>query len=188
MSSPEQIQRQIERTRSQLSDDVDRLSEKVSPGRVMSRNVGRVKSSASSLRDRVMGSAEAGTGVRGAHDSLGDAADTVKDSVASAPQAIRGRTEGNPLAAGMIAFGVGLLVSSLAPASRAEQQLAANAETKAKELAEPLKQTGQELAQELKEPAQRAAEQLKSTAAEAASDTAEQAKSAAQDVKQPLRQ
>jgi gas vesicle protein len=186
MSSPEQIQRQIEQTRAQLSGDVDRLSEKVSPGRVMSRNVGRVKSGANSLRDRVMGSAQAGTGVRGATDSLSDAADTVKDGVTSAPQALRGHTQGNPLAAGLIAFGVGLLVSSLAPASRAEQQAAANAEAKAKELAEPLKQSGQELAQELKEPAQQAVEQVRSSATQAVSDTTERAKSAAQDVKEPL--
>ena len=64
--------------------------------------------------------------------------------VGNAPTAVRQQTQGNPLAAGVIAFGVGWLLSSLAPATSAEQQLGANAEAKAKELAEPLKDAGQE--------------------------------------------
>ena len=39
MSSPEEIQQDIERTRERLSGDVDRLSEKVSPGKVVGRQV-----------------------------------------------------------------------------------------------------------------------------------------------------
>ncbi|HKC26520.1 MAG TPA: DUF3618 domain-containing protein [Jatrophihabitans sp.] len=187
MSSPEQIQQEIERTRAELSGDVDRLSDKVSPGRVVSRRVGKVKSGASSLRDRVMGSSEEGSGVR-AGDSLSSDASSTKDTIAAAPQTVRAQTQGNPLAAGLIAFGVGMLLSSLAPASQAEQQVAGNAESKAKELAEPLKQTGQQLADDMKQPMQDAVEQVKSTASTAAADTADQTKSATQDVKQPLQQ
>ena len=186
MTSPENIQRDIEHTRSELSSNVDRLTEKVSPGRVVSRRLDKVKSGATSVRDRVMGSADQGSGLRGAGDSLGSAAESAKDAVGAAPQAVRTQTQGNPLAAGLIAFGVGMVVSSLVPASQAEQQVAASAEAKAKELAEPLKETGQQLAEDLKQPVQDAVEQVKSTATDAAADTAQQAKSAAQDVKEPL--
>jgi hypothetical protein len=188
MSSPEQIQADIERTRAELSDDVDRLTEKVSPPRIAGRQVGRVKTRASALRDQVMGSAHDGGGLRGAGDSLGSATDSAKEAVRSAPQAVQSQTRGNPLAAGLVAFGLGMVISSLLPPSQTEQQLGAQAEEKAKELAEPVKQAGQQLAEDLKPAAQDAVEQVKSSAQDAAQHSTEQAKSAVQDVKAPLQQ
>jgi len=188
VSNPEQIQQQIEHTRSELSNDVDQLTEKVSPSRVVGRQVDRTKSRAAALREKVMGSADDSSGLRGAGDSLTSAADGAKEAVGSAPQAVRRQTQGEPLAAGLVAFGLGMVISALVPASQAETQLASQAEEKAKELAEPVKQTGQQLAQDLKPAAQEAVEQVKSTAQDAAQDTTEQAKSAAQDVKAPLQQ
>jgi Protein of unknown function (DUF3618) len=197
MSSPEQIQAEIEQTRSSLSENVDRLGDKVSPGKVVGRRVDKVKESVGSVREKVMGSSD-GDGMRGAmssakgtlgsaSSSVGDAASSVTDAAANAPQAVRRQTQGNPLAAGMIAFGVGWLLSSVAPASAAEKQVAAKVQDKASELAEPLKQQAQEMAGEMKQPLQQATEQLKSTASDAASETADQAKSAVADVKEPLR-
>jgi hypothetical protein len=187
MSTPDEIQSQIERTRQDLSTDVDRLAEKVSPGKVVSRRMDSLKSGAASLRERVMGSGDGG-GLRGAGDSIGSKASQLGDAASTAPQAIRSQTQGNPLAAGLIAFGVGWLLSSTAPASAAEQRLAAKAESSARELAEPLKQAGQEMAQELKEPVQESVEQVKATAADAAQQTTDQAKHAAGDVKQSMQQ
>src|SRR3954462_702864 len=111
MSSPEQIQRDIEGTRQSLSADVDRLTEKVSPGRVVSRRVDRVKSTATTLKERVMGSMPdtdslrsvgntvsdtAGSGVSsatgavsGAASSVGDAVSGLGSAAASAPQAVK---------------------------------------------------------------------------------------------------
>jgi gas vesicle protein len=210
MSSPEEIQQEIERTRESLSTNVDRLTDKVTPSHVVQRRVDNVKSKAGSVKERVMGSHDDGSGLRGkagsagdtlssakssvgdtvgsAKSSVSDAASTVSDAASSAPQVVTQRTQGNPLAAGLIAFGLGWLLSSLAPAAQAEQNLASKAEDAAKDLSEPLKQKGQEIAQNLKEPLQQSAEQIKSTATEAAQDTAGQAKSAADDVKQPLQQ
>lgn len=207
MSSPEQIQRDIEGTRQSLSADVDRLTEKVSPGRVVGRRVDRVKSTATSLKERVMGSmpdsdslrsagstvgSTAGSGmssatgaVSGAASSVGDAVSGIGSAAASAPQAVRQQTQGNPLAAGLVAFGVGMLISSLAPASQKEQDLAAQVEEKARG---PLQEKAQEVASELQGPAQDAAKQIKETATQGVSDTADQAKSAAEDVKAPLQQ
>jgi hypothetical protein len=203
MSSPEQIQRDIEGTRQSLSADVDRLTEKVSPGRVVSRRVDRVKSTATTLKEHVMGSmpdtdslrsagSTAGSGVSSATEAVSGAASSVGDAVsglgsaaASAPQAVRQQTQGNPLAAGLVAFGVGMLISSLAPATQKEQELASQAEQKA---LGPLQDKAQEVASELQGPAQEAAQQIKEVATQAATDTADQAKSAAEDVKAPLQQ
>jgi hypothetical protein len=203
MSSPEQIQRDIEGTRQSLSVDVDRLTEKVSPGRVVGRRVDRIKSSATTVKERVMGSMPAtdnlrsagdtaGSGLSSAKGTVGNAASSVGDAVsgvgsaaASAPQAVRQQAQGNPLAAGLVAFGVGMLISSMAPASQKEQELAAQAEDKARG---PLQETARGMASELQGSAQESAQQIKEVATQAATDTADQAKSAADDVKAPLQQ
>lgn len=206
MSSPEEIQRNIERTRASLSADVNRLNEKVSPARVVGRRVDRIKGTATSVKERVMGSAEGGTGLRSAGDSVssgassakdaassvastvGDAASSVGDTASAAPQTVRRQTQGNPLAAGVIAFGVGWLLSSVPPATQREQDVAELAEDKAKDLVDPLKEKAQEVAGNLQEPLQHSVEQVRSAATDAATQTAEQAKSAAAEVKEPLQQ
>jgi hypothetical protein len=182
MSTPQQIQNDIERTRHSLSTDVDRLTDKVSPARVVGRRVDTIKGTATSVRERVMGTSSA------AASGLGDAASSLADTASGAPQAVRTQTQGNPLAAGLIAFGVGWLASSLVPATQREQDLARAAQEKATELAEPLKQSAQEVASNMQQPLQHAAEEIKSTATEAASETADHARSAAADVRQPLQQ
>jgi gas vesicle protein len=195
MSSPQEIQQQIEQTRSNLSTDVERLNEKVSPSRVVGRRVDRIKGGATSVKERVMGAApDAGT-LRSAQDSAGSAVDSVRggvgdavSTVSDAPNLARQQTQGNPVAAGIIAFGAGLLVASLFPASEKEQQLSAQVEAKAKEAAEPLKDEAKQLADELREPAQHSAEQLKSTAQDAVSQTADQARDAAQGGQEPFQQ
>ncbi|PZS35377.1 MAG: DUF3618 domain-containing protein [Pseudonocardiales bacterium] len=197
MSSPEQIQREIERTRATLSADVDRLNDKVSPARVLGRRVDRIKGTATSVKERVMGSADDGNGLRGAGDSVSSGASSAKDAVSSAastvtdaasaaPQTVRRQTQGNPMAAGVIAFGVGWLLSSLPPATEREQQVAKLAEDKAGELSEPLKEKAQEVADNLQQPLQQSVEQVKAVATDAAAQTVDEAKSAAADIKEPL--
>jgi Protein of unknown function (DUF3618) len=206
MSSPEQIHEEIDHTRASLSRDVERLGEKVSPRKVVSRRVNRLKNSAASMRDRVMGSPNEDSGAHGVGDamastassakdavssaasSVADAASSVSDAAANAPQVARRQTQGNPLAAGFIAFGTGWLLSSLAPTIPSEERLARRAEEQAADLAQPLKEHAQEVAAEMKEPLQRSAEEIKSTATDAAGQTADRAKSAAADVRAPLQQ
>lgn len=187
MSNPEAIQQEIERTRAGLSDDVDRLTEKVSPPRIVGRQLDRVKSGAATLRDRVMGSSERTSRLPGG-DSGGSAVESAKEVLGSAPETVRAQTQGNPLAVGLVAFGLGMVISSLLPASQPEQQVAAQAEEKAKELAEPAKRAGQQLLEDMKPAVQGAADQVKSTAQDAAQHTSEQARSRAQDVRAPLQQ
>jgi len=187
MSTPEQIQREIEYTRQSLSSDVDRLTEKVTPGRVVSRRVDRVKSGAASMKERVMGAVPSGDAVgsqvSSAKDSVGSTVGSMASSVGDAPQAARRQTQGNPLAAGLIAFGVGMLISSVAPVSEREKQLAAQAEDKAKG---PVQEQARQMAGELADSAKESAQQVKETASQAASHTVDEAKSRAEDVKAPL--
>ena len=176
-NSPEQIRLEIERTRSELSDNVNALGDKVNPGSIARRQVGRVRGAATSVKDAVMGSAADAT------DTGRQVATTMGDAVSDAPSAVARKAQGSPIAAGLIAFGAGLLVSSLLPASRVEQKAAENIKDTAQPLVDDLTDTAKEIAGNLKEPAQQAVEEVKSTATDAAATVKDEATSAADDVK-----
>jgi cell division septum initiation protein DivIVA len=112
----------------------------------------------------------------------GFAASTVADAASSAPQAARHKAQGNPLAAGVIAFGAGWLISSLLPASEKEQRAAVAVKDKASEHSDVLTAPLSEAAQNLREPAQQAVESVKSTATDAASTVKDETRSAKDEV------
>jgi Protein of unknown function (DUF3618) len=201
-SDPDVIRRQIEDTRRELSYDVDALNEKVNPARVVDRRVSAAKGRMTNLKEKVMGSAHdttssargtASNAAGSVQSAASSAADTVQGAAASAAEAVQQapdtivrQTQGNPLAAGLIAFGVGWLVSSLMPASEKEKELAQQAESAVREhkdaLLEPAKQAAQEIGDQLKPAAEEAVESVKATAQDAATTVAEEGKSAAADV------
>jgi hypothetical protein len=176
-NDPEQIRREIERTRSELSDNVNALGDKVNPGSIAKRQVGRVHSAATSVKDAVLGSAS------DAADTGQQVATTMGDAVSDAPSAVARKAQGSPIAAGLIAFGAGLLVSSLLPASKVEQQAAEKVKDTAQPMVDNLTDTAKEVAGNLKDPAQQAIEEVKSTATDAAATVKDEATSAADDVK-----
>jgi hypothetical protein len=176
-NDPEQIRREIERTRTELSDNVNALGDKVNPGSIAKRQVGRVRGAATTVKDAVLGSAS------DAADTGQQVATTMGDAVTNAPNAVARKAQGSPVAAGLIAFGAGLLVSSLLPASKVEQQAAEKVKDTAQPMVDDLTDTAKEVAGNLKEPAQQALEEVKSTATDAAATVKDEATSAADDVK-----
>ena len=202
-SDPDVIRRQIEDTRRELSYDVDALNEKVNPTRVMDRRVSAAKGRMGRMKEKVMGNAQdtrssaqgmASSAQDRASDMASTAAGSVQDAASSAASAVQQapdtvirQAQGNPLAAGLIAFGVGWLVSSLLPVSEKERQLAQQAESAVREhkdtLLEPAKQAAQEMGEQLKPAAQQAVEEVKSTAQDAAATVKDEGQSAAEDVK-----
>jgi hypothetical protein len=188
-NNPEEIKRDIEATREELSRDVDALSEKVSPARVLERRVDKAKGAVGGVKDKVMGVASTSGGNSGglstAQDKVSSAASTVADTASSAPEVARSKTRGNPLAAGLIAFGVGWLASSLLPATQKEQDVAVAVRDKANEHADAIKQPLADAANDMKdnmrEPVQHAAESVKSTAQDGAANVQDEARSAARD-------
>lgn len=203
-TDPDQIRDEIRDTQDRLSSDVDALTEKVSPPRMVKRRTRRARTAITGLKDKLIGSAAdtastardtagarastardaAGSAAASAGTTISSAASSAADTVGSAPQLVRERTQGNPLAVGLIAFGAGWLVSSLIPASSAEKQLAVQVKQTVAEspVAQQLGQAAQETTQQLRDSAMRAAQSVKDTAAEAAADVTEQARSAAGDV------
>jgi hypothetical protein len=216
-SDPDEIRSNIERAQQNLSADVDALAQKVSPPRIVERQVQRTRSTMTNLKDRIMGSAgeQASAAGAGMSSSVASARDTVMenassatgtvmetassardtamekaasaaDAVSSVPDAARQRTRGNPLVAGLVAFGAGWLLSSLLPATGPEQQMASQvkdlATEKGRPVADQLSQAGQQVGQELRESAQQRAEVVKETAAGAVSAVTDEAQSRASDV------
>lgn len=181
---------EIEATRADLSRNIDELGDKVSPQRVMERRTEAVKSKFGGMRDKVMGSSSGGSRSVGsaagsAAGSVSGAASSVGDSAQGAVHAVQSRTEGNPLAAGVAAFGLGMVISALIPASEKETAAARRTMDAAKEhgVVDEAKSVGAEVGQNLKESAKQAAEEVKSTAQDSAQTVKEEGRSSAETVR-----
>jgi ElaB/YqjD/DUF883 family membrane-anchored ribosome-binding protein len=211
-NDPDEIRADIERTRAALSDNVDDLAESVKPKNVAGRQVGKVKEAASNLKDRVMGSDDddygsstvsdrayaakdaVGDRAYAAKDAVGDRAYAAKDTVSEsaseareavreAPTAVKRKTQGNPLAAGVIAFGVGMLVSSLIPSSEKERRAVSQLQDNLEPLKEKASEVARDVGESLKPAAQEAAESVRATAQEGVESVKQEGQAAAQDVK-----
>ncbi|GAA3322806.1 MULTISPECIES: DUF3618 domain-containing protein [Paeniglutamicibacter] len=152
---PEEIRDDIERTRGNLSEDVDAIADKVSPSSIAHRQSERIKGSVRRAKDAVMGSVET-------------AGEDASGMLHNAPDTMVSKTRGNPLAAGLIAFGAGLLVSSLIPGSDQEREMVHTLKEKAEPLTDELSAAAKTIAEDMKEPATEAVENLKSSARESA--------------------
>jgi ElaB/YqjD/DUF883 family membrane-anchored ribosome-binding protein len=171
---PNEIRAQIERTRGNLSTDVNTLADTVNPSQVAKRQVSKAKAAVFGVKDKVMGVASNAT------SSVSDTGSSMSDAVTGVPGKLGTQTSGNPLAAGLIAFGVGALIGSLLPASSAEQKAA----TKVKDTVTPIATDAvKEVACNLKEGAQDAVESVKSTATDAAATVKDESTSVAGDLK-----
>ena len=182
MSTPDEIRAEIEQTRGTLGSDVDALADKVSPSSIAHRQTEKVKSRFQGVRDSVMGAADS------ARSSASGSASGATDQAKDAAQRGVEKAKGNPLAVGLIAFGVGALVASLIPASDAEQELAATAKDKAGPAVDAAEGAAKDVAQNLKEPAQEAFSSVADTAQEAAGTVKSDAQSAVGDVKDSAQQ
>lgn len=159
-SDPDEIRADIERTRAELSHNVDELTDTANPKNVADRQVGKMKDAVVGVKDKVMGTGDS------AADALGEGAANVGDAVSGAPRRVKSKTRGNPLAAGVVAFGLGLLISSLIPSSKVEQQAVSDLGPAIEPLKSEAADAAKELAENLREPAQTAVESVQAQAGE----------------------
>lgn len=110
----DELTREIDATRGRMDRTIDTIGERAGPGRLRERMRGAV----GNTRDTLMGAA-------------GDARDEAGGAAGDAMQAVRTRSQGSPLAAGLVAFGAGLLAGSVMPESRTENRLASEVQKKA---------------------------------------------------------
>jgi ElaB/YqjD/DUF883 family membrane-anchored ribosome-binding protein len=169
-ADPDDIRTDIEYTRRELGSNVDALAEKVTPSKIMHRQTSRMKDAIGSAKERVFGAVD-------------DAQEAVGDALSDAPRMVAQKAKGNPIAAGLIAFGIGWLASSLVPASEKEKELAGTLQEKAQPLAGEVADAAKQMAGDLREPAEEAVNAVKESASDAADTVKQEGTSTAQDLK-----
>ena len=190
--SASEVRSEIEGTRQDMSETIDAIADRTSPGRIIQRRRQRVSDGWRSVRERVMGRAQntdgsAGDAAEGVGGTARDAAGSVVEGARRAPDKVIEQTQGNPIAAGLIAFGGGLLVASLIPPSEAEQRVAGQVVEKAQPVRDELQRAGQEVVEDLRSTAEQGAEQVKQRATEAAGSVQEDVRASAGNVTEEAR-
>ena len=180
-TKPEELKADIAERRRMMSEELEAIGDRVSPGQIVDRRRAAVRQRVSGWRETVMGAPGSGT-----NSSLGlsDRASNVGDQLSDAPDALRRRAQGNPLVAGLIVFGAGLLVASVLPESDTERQAAENLQPQLESAAAQAHDMGQQVAETAKSSATDAAEELKSSATDATQTVKQQASDASSDVKE----
>jgi gas vesicle protein len=184
----DELKNDLERQREALGDDLEAVGDRMSPGRMVERRRAAFRQGFGRLRDRVMGTADSARGgmsdaAGAASQKAGEATEAVKDRLSSAPQAVGSVTEGNPLAAGLIAFGAGLLTASLVPATQREHEAAEQLKPIVDDIKDEAKTVAQEAAEHLHPQAEGAVAQVRDQAASAAETVRDEAGSASERVK-----
>lgn len=177
-TSPVERQRvEIEDTRADMGRTLERIEDRVSPTRITQRQTDRLRGRWDRAKDRVMGSDPNQAGIA---DRMGDATDDAVDAVQDAPERLEHATRGNPIAAGLIAAGVGALAGSLLPSSEPERKLGTNLREEFEEpVRNELQHAAEQMGEELRDEAQHSAEEIKSTAQESAERTRQDAQDSA---------
>ena len=187
---PDQIRSEIEQTRAGLATDVNLLTEKVSPARVVERRVDSAKEAVGNLTGKVFGRDDSPQ--PDIHAPSDGALSSATDAVRNSPELAKDKATGSPLIAGAIAFGVGYLASTLLPASRRERQAARQLTDQLQELKEPVQQQVKAIAAEVKQDLQPQVEQaaaaVKDTAAQAATEVRGSASEAGERVSDQTKQ
>ena len=145
----------------------------------------RMRGQATDATDRMRG--QASESAEKVSSTASSAASTMSDAAAEAPRIARERIEGNPLAAGVVAFGVGWLVSSMIKPSEPEQRMARQAKDQIGQQAEPAveeaKGAARDAAEHMREPAKEAAESVRSSAQDAPGAVKDEGRSAAREMR-----
>lgn len=186
--NPDQIRADIDRTRHELSRDVDALAEKVDPSKVVDRQTDKVRDKVRGFQESIMGSPDDSNTLDDAKARAQDAKGRAGEMVQGAPTQVKQRTRGNPLAAGLIALGAGWLVGSMMPSSKPEQDAAAALKDKAEPLVEEAKSAAQEMGENLKPQAQEAAQTLQETGRSSVQNVQEEGKHHASTLKDDTQQ
>lgn len=189
----EELTTEIEQTRESLASDLDALQDRVSPSAIMDRRKAAARDRWEGMRSRVMGTASSAHGTvsssaSGVAGSVSGTAQGAVGSVRDAGTTAQRQVQGSPLGAGLVAFGAGLVISSLLPASHREAQAASQlldvAQDKAQPLVEEAKEAARSVGQDVAQNAGEAAQQVKETATDSASRVTEEGRSAADSVKE----
>jgi hypothetical protein len=155
----DELRDDIEQRRDRIGHTVDQIENRVSPSRVAARTSHKVSRRMSAWKDRIMGSDQTSAGDGGTLSEAGR-------KVSEAPEALRRTTTGNPVAAGLVAFGGGLLVGSMLPETDAERRAVKQIEPALREGVPEVRDMGRHAMDDVKDVVRESAEEMKEMAAE----------------------
>ena len=189
-SRTDELREDIDQKRQEIGHTVDQLQSRVSPYRITARGRHRMRRWWIDIKDQVMGNDRSDypweAGMRRIAEQAGnitdkasDMATEIKEGVSETPRMIRRQTQGNPVAAGMIAFGGGLLVGTLLPESSGERRITQHLEPGVKDLTEEASDIGKQMAEDVKDSAAEIVHELKESASTAAVGVKDEAQQAA---------
>lgn len=190
----EELEQRVRYQRREMAGTLDEIGERVSPRGVYERRRRSMRQKVGGWKERLMGSPDYdaphydtahddASGPSG-RDRLSEAADTVS----GAPDVVVQRARGNPLAAGLVAFGAGLLAGSVLPETDTERRVVREAEPQMRRAAEEAKDMARDVGEDVKESAQHQAEELKESAQESADHLKQEGREGAQHVKDDTQQ
>jgi len=147
-------------------------------GGAASSAAGTVRDKAGTVRDRL---SEVGS-------TAGEKVQDTAGMVRHAPRAVVTQARGNPLAAGIIAFGVGMLAATLLPVTDAERRAGQELRDRGEPLTDRVKDVANDLRTDQSSTVQEAVGEVTDTARDAARTTRQQAQSSVQDATRQTRQ
>jgi hypothetical protein len=170
-----------------MGETLEAIGDRISPERMVERRKAAVGQGFRRMREAVMGSADyvepavqrAQNQAQSAATSTIESARTVGQSVQHAPAAVAEHTAGNPLAAGLIAFGAGLLAATAFPQTRTEQRLVETAQPQLDKVKDELHDAGHDISAGARDHAKSALEQTTSAGKDAASTMVGEARESA---------
>jgi len=185
----DELREDIDRKRDDIGYTVDQIQNRVSPGRITARGGYRFRRWWIDTKDRIIGNDQSeypwerqvqriSGRVEGVTDRASEMMAEVREGVATTPKMLRRQTQGSPVAAGVIAFGGGLLVGTLLPETQTERKAAHRLEPTVSGIAQEAGEIGKGVAEDVKTTAVEAIEEVKDSASTAAEGVKDEAKEA----------
>ena len=185
----DEIRHDIERTRADLGATIDEVGDRVSPKQMARRGKDRTRQRFRDAKDRVMGSA--GSAKDRVKNGAGSAREKVMGSAEEAPHQMQDQIQGNPLAAGLIAFGAGALLASMLPGDRTSREAAQALSEKAGPMVDrakaEVKEAGGAMGENVSRSAKDSAHHLQDQARESAEHVKQDAKASGEHMKEESR-
>jgi len=192
----QQLRNEAADRRDAIARDVELVTDRVAPGRIAERQKAKFGQSVGNARNRVFGSPEPSQtrfteALSDSSDSSSSESPSLSEKASGAlenvkettPDSVGEFTEGNPLAAGLIGLGVGLLAATLIPSTREEQQIADKTQDRIDSAATEIARSGQSAAENIQPAVTESATSVKESAVASADSVKGDAKSAADEVK-----
>ena len=175
-----ELKREAETQRSRMGDTLDAIGDRLSPERMVERRKAAIGQRLSHAKEAVMGSPHY---LEPVTQRVKDSASGTVDAVKHAPEAVSEQTRGNPIAAGLVAFGAGMLFATVLPKTEVEKRVAREAQPMLDSAMHEAKEAGRELAQDVKDKTTDAADEVKSSAEQATERVRIDARQATEEVK-----